>query len=162
MGEAAGVAGAPGHAPAGASAAAGVMASARDADASCSTRVDSSCSTVGGADERRGGPAWEVRQASQARQEQLVSEVSSWLRVALARKLAGGAGPGSSGGAGSFSAAGGASSRTGSITIGHEDGGAAAGMLGGRERVTETKFQRISDVDDDTMESEAASEASHD
>ena len=85
MGEAAGVAGAPGHAPAGASAAAGVMASARDADASCSTRVDSSCSTVGGADERRGGPAWEVRQASQARQEQLVSEVSGGVLVWHAR-----------------------------------------------------------------------------
>ncbi|KAG2491958.1 hypothetical protein HYH03_009689 [Edaphochlamys debaryana] len=35
--------------------------------------------------ERR-GPAWAVRQASQARQDQLVTQVSSWLRDALAKK----------------------------------------------------------------------------
>ncbi|KAG2428122.1 hypothetical protein HXX76_011803 [Chlamydomonas incerta] len=50
---------------------------------------------VGGADERR-GPAWAVRRASQARQEQLVSEVSARLREALKARLGAGSGGGSS------------------------------------------------------------------
>ncbi|KAG2428125.1 hypothetical protein HXX76_011805 [Chlamydomonas incerta] len=37
---------------------------------------------------RRGGPAWEVIQASRARQEQMVNQVSAWLREALAKKAA--------------------------------------------------------------------------
>ncbi|KAG2454218.1 hypothetical protein HYH02_001252 [Chlamydomonas schloesseri] len=75
-----------GSAAAAAAAAAVAVGGGRDPESSCSTRVDSGCSTVGAGSERRGGPAWEVRQASQARQEQLVSEVG----VILAE---GGAGP---------------------------------------------------------------------
>eukprot|EP00198_Chlamydomonas_reinhardtii_P007752 XP_001697089.1 predicted protein [Chlamydomonas reinhardtii] len=37
---------------------------------------------------RRGGPAWEIIQASRARQDQMVNQVSAWLREALAKKAA--------------------------------------------------------------------------
>ncbi|GIL55731.1 hypothetical protein Vafri_11266, partial [Volvox africanus] len=38
------------------------------------------------ASDGRRGPAWVIRRASQARQDQIVGEISSWLREALVRK----------------------------------------------------------------------------
>ncbi|KXZ49950.1 hypothetical protein GPECTOR_18g108 [Gonium pectorale] len=48
--------------------------------------VDGVTSNVDSDASVRRGPAWAVRRASQARQDQLVKEVSSWLREALQRR----------------------------------------------------------------------------
>ncbi|KAG2454211.1 hypothetical protein HYH02_001245 [Chlamydomonas schloesseri] len=43
--------------------------------------------STAGAEEKHGSPAWLVRHASEARQEQIVTQISSWLREALKQKF---------------------------------------------------------------------------
>ncbi|KAG2428123.1 hypothetical protein HXX76_011804 [Chlamydomonas incerta] len=62
----------------------GPFRSAASCGAGCGVGADGSMAGVG--EEKRGSPAWLVRHASEARQEQLVTQISSWLREALKQK----------------------------------------------------------------------------